>query len=225
MAAPRRRTEVILSILSGKPSQSIADLGCGSGELLREVKQKFPKTKLFGVDFSSAQIDENRRRDPCADWLVMDLDSAATFPAHMSGIFDAVIASELVEHLEHPEKLLSHAFSLARPGGLLIMTTQSGTMMETEKRVGHVRHFDRDDMMMLLKNSAWLPIEFWNEGWPFHDWSKKIANLDPDATMQKFGTIAYGPAKRAFCCMLRIAFRLNSRKKGAQLFAVAKKPS
>ena len=72
-------------------------------------------------------------------------------PSLPLGRFDIAICSEVIEHVNNPQILLRHAATLTLPDtGMLILTTQSGFVHETEKRVGHRRHFLTDDMVDLL---------------------------------------------------------------------------
>ncbi|MBI5596389.1 MAG: class I SAM-dependent methyltransferase [Elusimicrobia bacterium] len=224
MAAPRLRARRLLAELGREPAGSAVDLGCGGGELLAEVRARFPALRLCGVDASEAQMAENRRREPGLDWLTADLDRPVGFPPALAGSFDAVLASEVVEHVESPGSLLANALLLARSGGRLLLSTQTGPVGETERAVGHLRHFTAAEMTALMGRSGWEPLRVWNEGFPFHDLSKRLANLRPAAAMSRFGGEAYGHFEQAVCLALRLAFRLNSRSRGAQLFAVARKP-
>jgi hypothetical protein len=90
--------------------------------------------------------------------------------------------------------------------------------------VGHIRHFTAGDISELLAAAGWRPEKVWNGGFPFHDWSKKIANRNPDRMLARFGSGKYGWRERLACALLRAAFRFNSRRSGWQLFAVARKP-
>jgi SAM-dependent methyltransferase len=181
--------------------------------------------RLCGIDLSRDQIQENRRVNPWADWHVANLDSFVEFEESLRGRFDAVIASEVVEHLDRPDVLLRNALALARSGGRLLLTTQSGAVRETETRVGHRRHFSVSEIRDLLVQTGWLPEHIWNEGFPFHDLSKWYANRNPEASMARFGQRPYGWREDLVCLALRLAFRLNSRRSGAQLFAIASRPS
>ena len=96
-------------------------------------------------------------------------------------------------------------------------------MRETERRVGHVRHFSRDDMLSLLSAAGFCPVRVWNCGFPFHDLSKWYANRDPDRSMARFGDRPYGVWETTIAALLRVAFTLNSRRRGAQLFALARR--
>jgi len=105
----------------------------------------------------------------------------------------------------------------------IAVSTQSGRIGETERRVGHVRHFTSDEMARVLRDAGWRPVRVWNAGFPFHDLSKWYANRDPDASMRRFGERSYSWQEDLVCLGLRLAFQLNSSRRGAQLFAVGRR--
>src|SRR5437879_6591834 len=113
MAAPRFRMEVILGILEDHPMTSLSDLGCGSGELLGPIHARFSNAALCGIDASAAQIASNRVHNPAVDWRSFDLDQTVEFPKELKSRFDVVIASEIIEHVHHPDILLQNARRLA----------------------------------------------------------------------------------------------------------------
>jgi 2-polyprenyl-3-methyl-5-hydroxy-6-metoxy-1,4-benzoquinol methylase len=224
MAAPRARVARVLRLLDELRPQSLADLGSGGGQLLEEIHARHPRMKLAGVDLSTAQLAENARRLPFAAWHALDLDAGVDVPPELAGTFDVVVACELIEHLDHPEAFLVTALRLARPAtGMLILSTQSGPIRATERHVGHRRHWSRAEMRAALEAAGWKPERVWNEGFPFHDWSKWYANLRPEGTMERFAAKPYGIREDLVCFALRAAFRVNSRRRGAQLFAVARR--
>lgn len=224
MAAPRVRMSTILSILSPVPPGDLVDLGCGDGRFLSVLADEYPTVRLAGIDLSRAQIEKNRKEAPSLAWHVADLDGAISLPADLLGRFDVVTALELIEHVSDPHRLLSHALALAKPGGRLILSTQSGPLRETEKQVGHRQHFSLREMTGLLTSAGWRPVRVWNSGWPFHDLSKWMANWSPDRSMRHFGEESYEWPQKFLCLILRGLFKFNSKSRGAQLFAVAEKP-
>lgn len=225
MAAPRFRVATCLRLLREEPAAAVVDLGCGDGRLLSEVADLFPEAALTGIDLSEARIEANAARMPGISWVAADLERPGTLPPDLHGRFDAVIATEIIEHLESPSRFLRSALELARPKtGRLLLTTQSGPLRETERRVGHVRHFTAEEMKALLREAGWAADRIWNAGWPFHDLSKWWANRNPAATMARFSDRTYGPRENLICLGLRALFRLNSGRRGAQLFAVARRP-
>jgi SAM-dependent methyltransferase len=220
MAAPRFRVSTILGILLEEPVGSVVDLGCGNGQLLSDVREHFPTVRLAGVDIAAAQIEANRIRNPEIEWISSDLSNPMPLPQRN---FDAVIASEVIEHLDDPIRLLQHARELVRPNGRCILSTQSGPVHETERRVGHIRHFSAGDMTTLLSSAGWRPERVWNAGYPFHDLSKWAANLNPNRMMERFGDVQYGAVQKSVCFALRALFLFNSPRRGNQLFAVARR--
>jgi len=225
MAAPRLRVRTILRLLAERRPERMCDLGCGNGVLLREIADRFPTARLAGIDLSETQTLLNRSRFPGAQWYAADLGVEGALPAELLGSQDTLTASEIIEHVADPLQFLRNALALAVPGrGRLLLSTQSGPVRETERRVGHLRHFTTAEMESLLRSGGWKPIRVWNCGFPFHDLSKWWANRDPEATMQRFSGASYGTYENLICRALRFAFLFNSRSRGAQLFAVAERP-
>lgn len=226
MAAPRFRVQSFLMLLDEYGAASGIDLGCGNGQLLAEIRRHDPKIALAGIDLSPALIEANRAAMPEIRFQDANLDGPVSFPADLEGSFEAVFASEIIEHLDHPDTFLENALRLAAPGrGRLFLSTQTGPIRTTERNVGHRQHFDASQMRRLLERTGWQPVRIWNCGFPFHDLSKWYANLRPDASMRRFGDQAYGPVENAICYGLRLAFTLNSDRRGAQLFAIGRRPS
>lgn len=223
MAAPRHRMSVVLREIGRAGARSLVDLGCGNGVVLAEIGARFGGLRRAGIDLSEERIAENRRTIPGVEWHAADLDGTTELPAPLRDAFDAVVAMEIVEHLDRPREFLVSARSLARPGGALVLSTQSGPLRETERRVGHRRHWTAEEMRDLLASAGWEPDRVWNTGWPFHDLSKWWANRDPDASMARFGSRRYAAGERFVCGALRGLFALNSGSRGAQLFAVARR--
>lgn len=222
MAAPRFRVATLTRLIREIEPASLVDLGCGGGELIRELGQRFRGLPLCGIDLSETQLELNRSSDPQVDWRCADL--TREIPDDLHDRFDVVVASEIIEHLDRPARFLENARRLARPEtGRLLLSTQSGPIRETERRVGHFRHYSRPEMEGMLRHAGWLPLRVWNAGFPFHDLSKWYANRDPDGSMERFGGEAYGFSQNAVCFALRIAFRFNSQRRGAQLFALARR--
>ena len=222
MAAPRFRVRTVMRELKARSPSSVVDLGCGGGQLLDEIGRAVPGARLVGVDLSEPQLALNRQRLPQARWVCANVDEEVRWSAEDLGRYDAVTAVEVIEHVDSPGTLLTNARALLKPGGFVVLSTQSGRVGETERRVGHRRHFTTDDIASLLGGAGFRPERVWNAGFPFHDFSKWYANLNPDASMSRFGDKPYGLSEDLVCLGLRVLFRFNSNRLGAQLFAVAR---
>ena len=95
-------------------SGRLVDVGCGSGSLWRVVGERF--AAYCGLD---AVFYENFPAD--ADFKAVDLDNAE-WPLAAAAA-DVVTAVETIEHLENPWAFMRRLARLARPGGLVIVTT------------------------------------------------------------------------------------------------------
>lgn len=92
------------------------DIGCGTGDILRDVRDHYAPDRLQGVDI--------------IDWLEQDLAGDVemfTGPAEdvleRAEPADRVLLIELIEHLEAPWTILRLAARLVAPGGRLVLTT------------------------------------------------------------------------------------------------------
>lgn len=80
--------------------QNILEVGCGEGEVGARLARLFPNAAYCGVDIDPGIIAEARRRFPQLRFEVRSLyetDRIATAP-------DLVVALEVFEHLDDPEK-------------------------------------------------------------------------------------------------------------------------
>jgi 2-polyprenyl-3-methyl-5-hydroxy-6-metoxy-1,4-benzoquinol methylase len=106
------------------PSQlSVLDIGCGNGSELA-VPLARDGFQLTGIDTDRTSIDRARA-------LARDLPNArfhcSTLDEFTGGdLFDAVILSEVLEHLEQPQDLLHAAVRRLAPNGLLVVTVPNG---------------------------------------------------------------------------------------------------
>ena len=107
--------EAALAASQPAPGLSWLDIGCGHGELLRKVKQRWEPRELHGLDV--------------IDWLDEDLRGEVSFRMVAAEQADAlppadrVFLVEVIEHLEAPWSTLRMAAGLVAPGGRLVVST------------------------------------------------------------------------------------------------------
>lgn len=95
---------------------SILELGAGSGALsLRLADAGF---RVTAVDYVAANYKASHDR---IDFTALDLNR--DFLVDRQGTFDAVVAVEIIEHLENARHLIRNCFALLKPGGTLLVTT------------------------------------------------------------------------------------------------------
>ena len=222
MPAPRMRIAHIVGLIASERPRfsSACDFGCGNGGLLREIAMRFPHATLSGIDLSEEQINQNRQSMSGLSWAQQDL-AATDYRYPFAAPCDVALSSEVIEHLDKPDQYLRNIRSSLKEGGLLVLTTQSGPVHATERHVGHIRHWEPEEMRAVLRAAGFGDSRVYNCGWPFHDWSKRAANVRPEQTIRRFGQEQWGSFERLTAAVLRVLFRFNSSTRGYQLVAFA----
>lgn len=100
-------------------SSEVADLGCGTGELLSVLMEN--TQKIIGVDSSSSMLEESRKRfsDKNAG-IDLRLGELEHLPLKDQEIETAIISLAL-HHLSKPETAIAEAERILKPGGTLII--------------------------------------------------------------------------------------------------------
>lgn len=60
------------------------------------------------------------------EWGRLSFAPGNAFDLHFPSLFDAVLITEVIEHVAHPDQFLASTARLVRPGGYIIMTTPNG---------------------------------------------------------------------------------------------------
>jgi 2-polyprenyl-3-methyl-5-hydroxy-6-metoxy-1,4-benzoquinol methylase len=123
--ADRKRLDFISNAISSKAHKDakILDVGCGNGVISRHLgKLGF---NVLGIDVSEATIQRARELNTLPN-VNFDVISAEQLVAQ-GDTFDAIICSEVLEHLQQPSSLLKVLYQSLKADGLLIVTVPNGT--------------------------------------------------------------------------------------------------
>lgn len=117
---------------------SILDVGCGPGGTTRAYGRN---GDVLGVDASEESIRFARERGVSV--AQMDATRLAVRP----GSFDAVVALDVIEHVDDAKALRS-MFQALRPGGMLIVTVPAYDFLWSshDDAVGHLRRYTRGNL-------------------------------------------------------------------------------
>jgi SAM-dependent methyltransferase len=99
---------------------SILDLGCGTGELARDLAAA--GLRVTGADISPQMLGRavTADQDGAVEWVQLDPGWRAL--PFASRAFDAVVASSVLEYVDEPAAVLSECARVLRPGGALLVT-------------------------------------------------------------------------------------------------------
>jgi len=103
----------------------ILDIGCGGGIVSEQLARL--GARVTGVDACKENIDIAQfhcKRDPSTENIQYFCTTVEDFLANNSELkFDAVVASEVIEHVENPQVFIQTISSLLKDGGSLFLTT------------------------------------------------------------------------------------------------------
>lgn len=144
----------------------LIDIGCGVGTLDFYLARK--GKKVFGIDISKNAIkhaSETAELLNLKDGLKFQV---VDFPSQkIKDKFELVIATEVLEHMEDDKKALTTINNLLEEGGLLIVSCPSqnaplyklGLLNNFDKRVGHLRRYNPEDLSRLLEREGFNILE------------------------------------------------------------------
>jgi GT2 family glycosyltransferase/2-polyprenyl-3-methyl-5-hydroxy-6-metoxy-1,4-benzoquinol methylase len=158
-----------LSVLRSfvKEQARVLDLGIGSGSLGRELHQHL-QCRLDGVTINPQE------QAVASGWYeriaVLDLDQGGWDLEFPQQAYDVIICADVLEHLKHPELVLSACHRLLHPDGVLLVSVPNvayaGLIADLMRgnfdygREGlmdstHLRFFTRNSFRKLLASQGW----------------------------------------------------------------------
>ncbi len=100
-----------------KNGKSLLDIGCGSGGLLKNVKEKYTYERLVGITHSEEESYEVKKMG--AEALVADINSFNFLSLNEK--FDVIVLSHVLEHLVNPWDVLERVSKILNKDGCLII--------------------------------------------------------------------------------------------------------
>lgn len=128
----------------------LADLGCGCGANL----------KAFGQEYDACGADATEAAARYAQHRVGQRICLARLPGSLPfapAAFDAVVMTDVLEHIEDDRASAAAAVNLLMPGGVFVATVPAGQWLYAHRDVAHhhKRRYSRRDLARLMRG---LPV-------------------------------------------------------------------
>lgn len=187
----------------GAPAR-VLDLGCGSGALTAELLRA-------GLDVTSQDVSA-RMVELCRAHLEalglsgerVRVGGAADIPERHA--FDAIIALDVIEHIEDDREALEQIRAALAPSGRLILTVPALSALygPRDVEVGHYRRYDRAALLAVLDRAGFEvdACRFWNLLGVAPMWLANVRGKRIDESVR----YSRSPAHRALNAALRLWF-------------------
>ena len=137
--------------------ESILEVGCGQGWLLKETGKAHPEAKLTGIDMRPEALEFARGLVPSAEFVLQDVHELPFDDAS----FDLVICSDVLEHVETPATVVHEIRRVSRGFGVISVPHEPffwaanlvrGKHLRTLGNYPeHVNHFGKGALRRLLE--------------------------------------------------------------------------
>ena len=130
----------------------LLDVGCGLGHFCRYIKARSIDLEVTGMDFSKFSI---KKAKELSDKINMDIDfvvgDAQELPFE-DNLFDYVISSDVIEHLDNPDKHLMEMKRVLKKGGQATILTPWKHLINKEGLISveHVQEWTPDELSVLI---------------------------------------------------------------------------
>lgn len=159
------RYELIEENLPGQGR--VLDLGCGDGELLFAMSNKYDE--VWGVDVVQKRVDRitTKTGGGKIHLKVADINERLDFT---SNYFDCVTIVDVLEHLFDPFAIIGECYRLLQPGGTLLVHVPNVAFVMNRLRLaggklpvtskasgwdgGHLHYFTRSSLKQLLEKEG-----------------------------------------------------------------------
>ena len=109
---------ILLERLSHISYQSALDLGCGTGEMIKQIMQSDNHKELYGIDLSEEMLSVAKGKLPDQVKLLLGDSESLPFP---DNFFDVVYCNDSFHHYPAPQNVLSEVQRVLKPGGTFLM--------------------------------------------------------------------------------------------------------
>jgi SAM-dependent methyltransferase len=153
------KTEQILKLLKKIPVsiQKIAEIGCGSGQILVELSHKLSdQVAFYGFDISPDAINIAKEKET-SRIKIENLDLVNESEEFY--FFDVLLVIDVLEHIDNYFKFLDGIIKKGKytifhiPLDLFIWSLfREKMLIESRERVGHIHHFTEDFIKNILED-------------------------------------------------------------------------
>ena len=145
------RYQAVTDAIGDAAGLRVLDLGCGDGVLTWMMHERGAQATGVDLDGLGLRLGQRELRLRGAPARLVQAD-AHRLP-FAAGAFDCVICTEVLEHIETPDRLLAEAARVLESGGLIVVTTPN-RLTETPEDPLHLQEYYPGEVVRMLGRIA-----------------------------------------------------------------------
>lgn len=132
------------------------EIGCGTGQVLRAIRQALPAARLCGTEIHSRGLSYAKNDLPGVELLQID---AREIP--FADEFDVTCAFDVIEHIDDDRGVLQQMYQACRPGGGIVLTVPQHSWLWSyrDEVACHKRRYSRSELEKKVREAGFEVIQ------------------------------------------------------------------
>lgn len=159
----RGQYKYVLNELQQLDFQTILDVGCGTGEILKSIKERYSFVKLYGLDISEEMLKQaNDKLKGTATLILGDAENITL----ETNSFDLLLCTDSFHHYPNPQQAISEFYRVLKHGKFLLIADywkpfpirQIMNLFISYSNEGDVKIYSKKEIIEFLKQGGFQEI-------------------------------------------------------------------
>lgn len=159
----RGQYKYVLNELQQLDFQKILDVGCGTGEILKSIKERYSFVKLYGLDISEEMLKQaNDKLKGTATLILGDAENITL----ETNSFDLLLCTDSFHHYPNPQQAISEFYRVLKHGKFLLIADywkpfpirQIMNLFISYSNEGDVKIYSKKEIIEFLKQGGFQEI-------------------------------------------------------------------
>lgn len=161
----RGQYKYVLNELQRLDFQKILDVGCGTGEILKSIKERYSFVQLYGLDISEEMLKQaNDKLKGTATLILGDAENITL----ETNSFDLLLCTDSFHHYPNPQQAISEFYRVLKHGKFLLIADywkpfpirQIMNLFISYSNEGDVKIYSKKEIIEFLKRGGFQEITY-----------------------------------------------------------------
>lgn len=159
----RGQYKYVLNELQQLDFQKILDVGCGTGEILKSIEERYSFVQLYGLDISEEMLKQaNDKLKGTATLILGDAENITL----ETNSFDLLLCTDSFHHYPNPQQAISEFYRVLKHGKFLLIADywkpfpirQIMNLFISYSNEGDVKIYSKKEIIEFLKQGGFQEI-------------------------------------------------------------------